>query len=400
MAGTSLVVKHLNKSFDMPEERLDSLKQVFVRLGRRGVRKKQHVLKDVNIRINEGEFVGIVGKNGSGKSTLLKILAGVYYPTSGSVEIQGSLTPFIELGVGFNPQLSGHDNVYLNGALLGFTHAQVDAMYNDIVDFAELHGSMDKKLRNYSSGMQVRLAFSIAIRTNSDILLLDEVLAVGDYAFQQKCFAYFKKLKQKGRTVILVSHDRSAVEEFCDRAILLEGGRVVADGLPKDIYKRYFHAVDIEDNDVPSRTLRRDLATIGDACIVNATKKHTVKSSDKYITVRMMVDAHQDLRSPVYGIVVEKVGTPGIITQTSTRVVGADSPDILAGQRVAVDFSLVNIFGNGEYIISGQVAEHKAGGEYYDWKEGIATFTVEDRKFDYVPLYINDKTIIKIQGKS
>ncbi len=400
MTGTSLVVKHLDKSFDMPEERLDSLKQVFVRLGRRGKKKKQHVLNDVNIRINEGEFVGIVGKNGSGKSTLLKILAGVYYPTRGTVEIEGSLTPFIELGVGFNPQLSGHDNVYLNGALLGFTHAQVDEMYDDIVDFAELHGAMDKKLRNYSSGMQVRLAFSIAIRTNSDILLLDEVLAVGDYAFQQKCFAYFKKLKQKGRTVVLVSHDRAAVEEFCDRAILLEGGRVVADGLPKDIYKRYFRAADVNDDEVPTRTLRHDLATIESAKIVNSSRKNVVKPSDKSVVVQMVVNAHHLLKSPVYGIVVGKVGTPGIVTQTSTRVAHSESPNIPAGYKAIVEFNLVNIFGNGEYVISGQVAEKKAGGEYYDWKEDMLTFSVEDREFDYVPLYINDTTTIKVQEQA
>lgn len=399
MNDISIIVDHVSKSFELPEERIDSLKQLFVRLGRRGKKERQHVLDDVSLRINEGEFVGIVGRNGSGKSTLLKLLAGVYYPTTGDVGVTGSLTPFIELGVGFNPQLSGHDNVYLNGALLGFTHAQVDAMYEDIVNFAELHGAMDKKLRNYSSGMQVRLAFSIAIRTNSDILLLDEVLAVGDYAFQQKCFAYFKKLKQKGRTVVLVSHDRSAVEEFCDRAILLEGGRVVADGLPKDIYKRYFKHAAVDDAEIPSRDLRRDHATIDSVRVVGATKEGAISSAQETITLQMRVKAHKSLKAPVFGIIIEKVGAAGIITQLNTRVSHTAPVDIPKGWEAIVNFDLKNIFGNGEYLVSGQVAEQKVGGDYYDWREKIATFLVTDRRFDYVPLYISEKTTVSIQGE-
>lgn len=397
MSEISIVVKHVSKSFELPEERIDSLKQAFVRLGRAGTKRKQHVLNDINIRINEGEFVGIVGKNGSGKSTLLKILAGVYYPTSGEVQIEGSLTPFIELGVGFNPQLSGHDNVFLNGALLGFTRTEVEKMYDDIVDFAELHGAMDKKLKNYSSGMQVRLAFSIAIRTNSDILLLDEVLAVGDYAFQQKCFAYFKKLKQKGRTVVLVSHDRSAVEEFCDRAILLEGGSVVADGLPKDIYHRYFHTPSSNDGDIPSRALRNDIATIEHAEVVEA-EDGSISSDTEKVTIRMKVRAHKAIESPVFGLVVEKIGAPGIITQTNTRVTNTTSPNIPEGGEAIVEFVFLNVFGNGEYVVSGQAAESRAGGEYYDWKEAVLTFTVTDRKYDYVPLYLNQSTTVTSKG--
>jgi ABC-2 type transport system ATP-binding protein len=399
MNDISIVVDHVSKSFELPEERIDSLKHLFVRLGRRGKKERQHVLDDVNLRINEGEFVGIVGRNGSGKSTLLKLLAGVYYPTAGDVRVAGSLTPFIELGVGFNPQLSGHDNVYLNGALLGFTHAQVDDMYNDIVDFAELHGAMDKKLRNYSSGMQVRLAFSIAIRTNSDILLLDEVLAVGDYAFQQKCFAYFKKLKQKGRTVVLVSHDRSAVEEYCDRAILLEGGRVVADGLPKDIYRRYFKRAAVDDAEIPSRELKRDHAVISSVRVVGATKKDAIDSNHETITLQMRVKALKSLKAPVFGIIIEKVGAAGIITQLNTRVSRTAPVDIPRGKEAIVDFDLKNVFGNGEYLVSGQVAEQKVGGEYYDWREKIATFLVTDRDFDYVPLYISEKTTVSVRDE-
>src|SRR3972149_1161615 len=187
-------------------------------------------LKDVSFEIKKGEFFGIIGRNGSGKSTLLKLIAGIYTPTKGEIKISGSLTPFIELGVGFNDQLTGRENVYLNGALLGFNRKEMNAMYKDIVEFAELEKFMDQKLKNYSSGMQVRLAFSIAIRAKSDILLLDEVLAVGDVIFQQKCYNYFSNLKIQNRTNILVSHNMPVIERYCDRAILIEDGSILKIG--------------------------------------------------------------------------------------------------------------------------------------------------------------------------
>ena len=181
-----------------------------------------------------------MGRNGSGKSTLLKILAGIYYPSKGRILINGTLVPFIELGVGFNPELTGRENVYLNGALLGFSNKEMDAMYEDIWRFAELEQFQDQKLKNYSSGMQVRLAFSIAIRAKGDILVLDEVLAVGDAAFQQKCNDYFASLKGN-QTVILVTHSMENVRKFCDRAILIEDGRIIDDGDPKKIAEEYLN---------------------------------------------------------------------------------------------------------------------------------------------------------------
>jgi len=181
--------------------------------------------------------LGVVGRNGSGKSTLLKLLSGIYTPTKGSITVKGKLTPFIELGVGFNPELSGRDNVYLNGALLGFSRAEMGEKYDEIVAFSELERFMDQKLKNYSSGMQVRLAFSIAIQTNTDILVLDEVLAVGDEAFQRKCFDYFKQIKAQKKTVILVTHDMASVRRFCNRAIMIDNGKVVADGQPEEVEK-------------------------------------------------------------------------------------------------------------------------------------------------------------------
>ncbi len=233
-------VHNVSKSFKLPHENSSGLKQLLInRLkGKKGY-EIQDVLKDINFNIQRGEFFGIVGRNGSGKSTLLKLLASIYEPDTGTLSVNGSLTPFIELGVGFNPELTGRENVFMNGALLGFSHKEVIEMYDGIVEFAELSKFMDQKLKNYSSGMQVRLAFSIAIRAQSDILLIDEVLAVGDAAFQQKCFDYFRQVKQEKKTIIFVSHDMESVKKYCDRALYISKGKITKIGTPKEIAKIY-----------------------------------------------------------------------------------------------------------------------------------------------------------------
>lgn len=236
---TAIRVRNLHKSFRLPTERASGLKQAILNW-LKGVKgyTEQQVLKDVSFEVKAGEFVGIVGRNGSGKSTLLKILAQIYYPEQGTVEVNGTMVPFIELGVGFNPELTGRENVYLNGALLGFSRKEMDAMYAEIVQFAELEPFMDAKLKNYSSGMQVRLAFSIAVRAKGDILILDEVLAVGDADFQKKCNDYFSSLHGE-QTVILVTHSMENVRRFCDRAILIEKGEIKAEGDPEAVATAY-----------------------------------------------------------------------------------------------------------------------------------------------------------------
>jgi ABC-2 type transport system ATP-binding protein len=239
MDDIAISVKNVYKSFKLPHERHTGLKQAVINFRPGKKYETQKVLEDVSFEIKKGEFFGIVGRNGSGKSTLLKLLAQIYTPDKGGIVVNGSLTTFIELGVGFNPELTGKENVFLNGALLGFDRKQMAEMYDDIVNFAELKRFMDQKLKNYSSGMQVRLAFSIAIRAKSDILLIDEVLAVGDSAFQTKCFQHFRKLKREGTTVVFVSHDMGSVQDFCDRALLLDSGNVKATGTPVDIASLY-----------------------------------------------------------------------------------------------------------------------------------------------------------------
>ena len=240
MSKAIVEISKLTKSFKIPLEASSGVKQQLINIlkGRKGYRVFTP-LKDISFTINEGDFFGIVGRNGSGKSTLLKTIAGIYAPNSGSVKVHGSLVPFIELGVGFNPELTGRENIFLNGALLGFSHEEMESMYSAIVEFAELEDFMEERLKNYSSGMQVRLAFSIAIRAHADILLLDEVLAVGDEAFQKKCYSYFDKLKREKRTVILVTHDMAAVERFCTKAVFIEDGHVKMIGKPYRIAAAY-----------------------------------------------------------------------------------------------------------------------------------------------------------------
>lgn len=236
-----LKVNHVSKSFRLPTEQASGLKQLIINWTK-GIRgyKTQHVLKDISFEIRQGDFFGIVGRNGSGKSTLLKLISGIYVPDSGTIEVNGKLVSFIELGVGFNPELTGRQNVYLNGALLGFSTEEIDAMYDDIVQFAELEDFMDQKLKNYSSGMQVRLAFSVAIKAKGDILVLDEVLAVGDEAFQRKCDNFFTQIKKDPtKTVILVTHSMDSVKKYCTDAILIEDGVITVRGDKDEVANRY-----------------------------------------------------------------------------------------------------------------------------------------------------------------
>lgn len=236
-----LRVDHVAKMFRLPTEQATGLKMAFLNWTK-GIKgyTEQHVLRDINFEVRQGDFFGIVGRNGSGKSTLLKIISQIYTPEHGSVTVKGKLVPFIELGVGFNPELTGRENVYLNGALLGFTRAEIDAMYDDIVEFAELEDFMDQKLKNYSSGMQVRLAFSVAIKAQGDILVLDEVLAVGDEAFQRKCDNFFAEIKKDPtKTVILVTHSMDSVKKYCNKAILIKDGEIIASGDKNDVADRY-----------------------------------------------------------------------------------------------------------------------------------------------------------------
>lgn len=232
-------VEYVSKMFKIPHEKHTSLKSAAINLFSKKTFEKFDALQNINFEIKKGEFFGIIGRNGSGKSTLLKILAGIYIPTNGKVVINGKLSPFLELGVGFNPELTGSENLFLGGAILGLSREDVFEKFDKIVKFAELEEFIDTKLKNYSSGMQVRLAFSLAISAHAEILLMDEVLAVGDTNFQAKCIKEFINYKKEGKTVVLVTHDLSTAERYCDRLMYLESGKIVEIGRPSEIVGKY-----------------------------------------------------------------------------------------------------------------------------------------------------------------
>src|SRR5271168_495000 len=234
-----VVAAGVSKTFRVPEERTHTLKERALHPMRRTGHETFRALRDISFDVRQGEFFGIAGRNGSGKSTLLKCLAGIYGVDRGQMWINGRLSPFIELGVGFNPDLAARDNVVLNGIMLGLSPREAKARYRRVIEFAELEEFQDLKLKNYSSGMHVRLAFSVAIQVDADILLIDEVLAVGDAAFQQKCFDVFNDMRDAGQTIVFVTHDMSAVNRFCHRALLLERGRAVVLGEPHKVADRY-----------------------------------------------------------------------------------------------------------------------------------------------------------------
>ncbi|HEX7143923.1 MAG TPA: ABC transporter ATP-binding protein [Gaiellaceae bacterium] len=237
--AAAIEVAGISKSFRIPHEQRTYFKEYFLHPFRRTTYERNDALQSVTFSVDAGEFFGIFGPNGSGKSTLLRILAGIYVPDAGRVRVNGLLSPFIELGIGFNLELNARDNIRINSTLAGLTKRQLDEKFDDILEFSELERFVDQKLKNYSSGMLMRLAYSIAIQIPFDVLLLDEVLAVGDASFQEKCFTTFERFKNEGKTVLLVTHAVELLSRFCDRVLLLESGVVRTIGRAEDVVESY-----------------------------------------------------------------------------------------------------------------------------------------------------------------
>src|SRR4051812_48207695 len=235
----AIEVRDLEKTFRIPRQQVNTFKERALHPFRRTAYEELQVLRGITFDVLEGEFFGIVGRNGSGKSTLLKCLAGIYRSDAGTIRAAGRISPFIELGVGFNPDLTARENVVINAVMMGLSPGEARARFDSIIAFAELESFVDLKLKNYSSGMQVRLAFSVMVQSDPEILLIDEVLAVGDAAFQQRCFDEFERLRREGRTVVLVTHDMDMVRRFCDRAMLLTDGQIETTGPSDLVAQRY-----------------------------------------------------------------------------------------------------------------------------------------------------------------
>lgn len=395
-----LRAENVHKTFRLPRDRRNSLKQTVLSFGRISY-EEFNVLKGVSFEVKKGEFFGILGRNGSGKSTLLKLLSGIYTPTKGDVVLGGDLTPFIELGIGFNSELSGRDNVFLNGAILGLTKKEIQDKYDEIVAFSELEKFMDQKLRNYSSGMLVRLAFAIAIQAHNDILLIDEVLAVGDANFQQKCLNVFRQLRKSGKTIVLVTHDMGAVEEFCDRAILIEDGKITMEGNGRDVANRY-RRINFEQladgEDTNERVMRwgNKAATVNSVEVTNIGHNKQAKLiSEKEFRLAIDVTYNAALDDPVTGFqIIDAAGQ--IIVGLNSKISHFPKTDRVAGERAVFEWTLPNILKSGTYFVSATL--HDFGGEPYDWWVEAMSFVVE-REEDTSALVLVEHSL-KVTEKS
>ena len=352
---TVLRVEHVSKNFHLPHEKDNSIKSRIVNVFKPKDTEVdvQHALKDISFDIKKGEFFGILGRNGSGKSTLLKILAEIYQPTAGSVHHYGKLVPFIELGVGFNPELTGRENVYLNGALLGFSRKEIDARYREIVEFAELEDFMDQKLKNYSSGMQVRLAFSVATHAEADILLVDEVLAVGDADFQRKCYDFFKSLKKSKKTVIFVTHDMGAVREYCDRAILIKDGLIAHEGKADKIADEYLKLFNVDSEGESEDAAANGRWGTGDVRMEKVSVTTRSGSINIHATLKSRA---KDISGVVFGYkFLDAEGRVVMGGNTLNAAEGKANIDIQANQSKYIGFQIPNILGTGTYNFTATV---------------------------------------------
>lgn len=296
----ALLVDSVSKRFSLPADKVQTLKERALHPIRSSERNTFEALHDISFHIEKGEFFGLVGRNGSGKSTLLKCIAGIYAADEGVIHHDGTLTSFIELGVGFNPELPAYDNVILNATLLGLDTDVARARYHDVMDFAELWEFENLKLKNYSSGMYVRLAFSVMLQVDADILLIDEVLAVGDAAFQQKCFDQFNRMRDEGKTIVFVTHGMDAVKRFCDRAMLIDKGTMVAVGTPEDISERYLELNFVAKGvDAESFESAVGNATLADIWIADHTgeRQGSIRQGEK-MSINADVTFHEPVENP------------------------------------------------------------------------------------------------------
>jgi ABC-2 type transport system ATP-binding protein len=397
MEDFAIKLEEVSKSFKLPHEKNSTLKGALINFAKHGY-EIQKVFTDLSLTVSKGEFLGILGRNGSGKSTLLKTLSGIYTPDSGRILINGKLTPFIELGVGFNPELSGRDNVYLNGALLGFSRKEIDVIYKDIVEFAELERFMDQKLKNYSSGMQVRLAFSIAIRANTDILVLDEVLAVGDEAFQRKCYDYFNELKSKGKTVILVTHDMNAVQSFCTRAIVLSEGKIIYDGDTTSATSVY-RSLNLKSSErsIEKKNKKRNAghskSVIDITTLSSDSEEKTLFKAKESIIIACDIQL-SDTTSD-YNLYL-KFNNPGGVTISAINIdLGKDVIEKLGKKKkYQIKWKLPGIYNDGSFLISAFLTDAKTGSVYAKQEEAYE-FGIQGWNTPNILIHPNDSHSIE-----
>ena len=384
----AVAITGLSKTFQLPHQQYHTLKERVLHPFRASTYDELRAVDNVSVEVAAGEFFGIVGRNGSGKSTLLKCLAGIYGADAGQLRVRGRLSPFIELGVGFNGDLTARDNVMINAIMLGLSRRQARERFEGIIAFAELEEFLDMRLKNYSSGMTVRLAFSVAIQVDAEILLIDEVLAVGDASFQQKCFDEFHRLKREGRTILFVTHDMGAVERFCDRAMLLEKGRMIAIGEPGAIARRYneinFGRTIHELSDGVSE--ETEPARDRDAQIVNAWFEDAGGARIAAIGFRESAVACVEVRfnapvdEPIFGVTLRNdVGATVFATTTVFDQVSTGR--FQAGETVVVRLRFETWFTPTSYTLTPSIARAGTGADAIDLRPDLASIVVHGGHF-------------------
>ena len=375
-----IVVQAVSKTFRVPEERAHTLKERALHPLRKTRDQTFQALDDLSFDVRRGEFFGIAGRNGSGKSTLLKCLAGIYGVDRGRIWMNGRLSPFIELGVGFNQDLAARDNVVLNGIMMGLSPREARARYDQVIDFAELREFEELKLKNYSSGMHVRLAFSVAIQVDAEILLVDEVLAVGDAAFQQKCFDVFNEMRAAGRTIVFVTHDMGTLNRFCHRAMLLERGSLIHIGEPHEVADRY---LEINFGRDPASGSGSSDARAGDggARILEAWiedrdgLRQSTLSQGQPITIKARVAFGVDVEDPVASLYVLNEDHVAVVVATTARE-KERSGRFPAGEEVQFSFSFDNVLAPGRYSPLLTLAHRGTGLDLMDRFDGAFSFVV------------------------
>jgi ABC-type polysaccharide/polyol phosphate transport system ATPase subunit len=346
----AIQVENLHKSFRIPTQRIDSLKERAVHPFASREFRELHALDGISFEIRQGEFFGIVGRNGSGKSTLLKLLASIYRADSGTIQIAGRLAPFIELGVGFNHELTARENVVLNGVMMGLTPREMRRRLDSVIDFAELREFADLKLKNYSSGMLVRLAFSVMMEANADVLLIDEVLAVGDASFQQKCADAFHKMKAEGKTIILVTHEMTTVESYCNRAMLIGDGRIQYIGDPAEVGRRYLRLNFAGGGASAKVTSGTDDLRLHDIWLANAEgERITNVEIGGEIVIGAELEVLQETPAVEVGFTVVNENGVGVF-QFGTGTEEAEGP-LHPGQRVTTTTRIQNMLTPGRYFV-------------------------------------------------
>jgi ABC-type polysaccharide/polyol phosphate transport system ATPase subunit len=379
---TVVSIDNVSKRFRIYQERTDTLKELL--LFRRRKYEELWAVRDVSFDVPAGQTLGIIGQNGSGKSTLLKLLSGILRADKGSVTIDGKISALLELGAGFHPDLTGRENVYLNGAILRLSRKQIDAVFDDIVAFSELEEFIDQPVKNYSSGMYTRLGFAVAINVNPDILLVDEVLAVGDQHFQSKCYEKINDLQYQGKTIIFVSHDLDAVRKVCDRAIYMENGVILEDGAAAKVIGAYRSAIADRDLEYVEGREGRERDRIGTheaeitkIELINSKGQNTLGlDSKEKTTIRLTVEFRAEVLDPIFGLTID---TPDgkTVYGTNTLWRGVKTGLFKKGQTLTVDFVQEMRLAGGDYAISPAVAYSDAT-KYLDWRTNVVTFMVRD----------------------